>query len=230
MAGGTDNRWILHPPCGRIDIIFEIVLEEKVMIARKKLQCTIFEDEERARKYSRGSEKWMEGMAREFIAAAQEWEISRGRILDIGTGPGVLAIAFARKMPEVEVVGLDVSEVVLAVADENAQENGVSSRVSFEKGDAQDMPFDSVFDLVISSNTLHLVENPVKMFNEVQRILKPGGKFFISDFRRSFLGLLTAHIRASYSAEEVRAFLTQSDLEDWQIKDSFLWLKIQSTM
>jgi ubiquinone/menaquinone biosynthesis C-methylase UbiE len=206
------------------------VLEEKVMIARKKLQCTIFEDEERARKYSRGSEKWMEGMAREFIAAAQEWEISRGRILDIGTGPGVLAIAFARKMPEVEVVGLDVSEVVLAVADENAQENGVSSRVSFEKGDAQDMPFDSVFDLVISSNTLHLVENPVKMFNEVQRILKPGGKFFISDFRRSFLGLLTAHIRASYSAEEVRAFLTQSDLEDWQIKDSFLWLKIQSTM
>jgi ubiquinone/menaquinone biosynthesis C-methylase UbiE len=206
------------------------VLEEKVMIARKKLQCTIFEDEERARKYSRGSEKWMEGMAREFIAAAQEWEISRGRILDIGTGPGVLAIAFARKMPEVEVVGLDVSEVVLAVADENAQENGVSSRVSFEKGDAQDMPFDSVFDLVISSNTLHLVENPLKMFNEVQRILKPGGKFFISDFRRSFLGLLTAHIRASYSAEEVRAFLTQSDLEDWQIKDSFLWLKIQSTM
>jgi ubiquinone/menaquinone biosynthesis C-methylase UbiE len=92
------------------------------------------------------------------------------------------------------------------------------------------MRFDSVFDLVISSNTLHLVENPVKMFNEIQRVLKPGGKFFISDFRRSFLGLLTAHIRASYSLEEVRALLAQSDLEDWQIKDSFLWLKIRSPL
>jgi ubiquinone/menaquinone biosynthesis C-methylase UbiE len=218
------------PLCGRIGIVFKIVLEEKVMIARRKLQCSVFEDEERARKYSKESGKWMEGMAREFIAAAQEWGISRGRILDVGTGPGVLAIAFARKMPEVEVVGLDLSEVVLTVAEENAHRNGVSSRVSFERGNAQDMRFDSVFDLVISSNTLHLVENPVKMFDEVQRVLKPGGKFFISDFRRSFLGLLTAHIRASYSLEEVRALLAQSDLEDWQIKDSFLWLKIQSPL
>ncbi|MBU6999094.1 MAG: class I SAM-dependent methyltransferase [Theionarchaea archaeon] len=200
------------------------------MIARKKLQCSVFEDEERARKYSKESGKWMEGMAREFIAAAHEWGISRGRILDVGTGPGVLAIAFARNMPEVEVVGLDLSEVVLAVAEENAQKNGVSSRVSFERGDAQDMPFDSVFDLVISSNTLHLVENPVNMFNEIQRVLKPGGKFFMSDFRRSFLGLLTAHIRASYSLGEVSALLAQSDLEDWQIKDSFLWLKILSAV
>ncbi|MGC1122787.1 MAG: class I SAM-dependent methyltransferase [Candidatus Methanofastidiosia archaeon] len=200
------------------------------MIARRKLQCSIFEDEETARKYSKESGKWMEGMAREFISAAQEWGIANGRVLDVGTGPGVLAIEFSKRMPGVEVVGLDLSEAVLGVAEENAQRNGVSSRVSFEKGDAQDMPFDGVFDLVISSNTLHLVENPVKMFNEVQRVLKPGGKFFISDFRRSFLGLFTAHIRASYSLEEVRALLAQSDLENWQIKDSFLWLKIRSAL
>jgi len=138
-----------------------------------------------------------------------------------------LAIGFAQGLPGVHAVGLDLSDAVLELARENAQESGVSSRVSFEKGDAEDMPFeDDTFDLVISGNTLHLVKNPVRMFSEIQRVLKPGGRFLVSDFRRSWLGILTEHVRAAYSVKEVTDLLRQSELQNWKVRDSFFWLSV----
>jgi ubiquinone/menaquinone biosynthesis C-methylase UbiE len=147
----------------------------------------------------------------------------------VGTGTGRLAIEFAKAVPQVKVVGLDLSEVVLQLARENVPNSDVSLRVSFKMGDAEDMPFeDATFDLVISSNTLHLVKNPVRMFNEVHRVLKPQGRFLMSDLRRSWLGILTEHIRACYTRQEVHDLLGQSRLRNWMIQDSFLWLSIFS--
>jgi ubiquinone/menaquinone biosynthesis C-methylase UbiE len=205
-----------------------MVLEEDIM-KRSPLGCSTFEDEKSAREYSERSGKWMQNIAKSFIAVAKKWGVTSCRILDVGTGPGLLAVAFAQKIPDVDVVGLDISEVVLALAQKNAQKNGVSSRVLFKQGDAEDMPFENdTFDLVISSNTLHLLEHPVTMVNEVQRVLTAEGRFLISDFRRSFLGIFTPHVRASYSLEEVKNILNQSELQNWVVKDSFLWLTILS--
>jgi ubiquinone/menaquinone biosynthesis C-methylase UbiE len=66
------------------------------------------------------------------------------------------------------------------------------------------------------------------MFNEIQRVLKPEGRFFISDFRRSWLAIFSKHIRASYSPKEVKDLLSQSKLRNWIIKDYFFWLSILS--
>jgi len=129
---------------------------------------------------------------------------------------------------DMEVVGLDLSEEALQVARENVQKSGVEN-ISFEKGDAQAMPFeDGTFDLVISSNTLHLIDNPVKMFNEIQRVLKFEGKFFISDFKRSWLAIFSQHFRASYTPNEIRELLRQSELKKWEVKDRFFWVSISS--
>jgi ubiquinone/menaquinone biosynthesis C-methylase UbiE len=182
---------------------------------------------EAARRYHRQTAQWVRSVAKSFIAIAETWEMAEGRVLDIGTATGSLAIEFAKAIPGVEVVGLDLSDVALELAKANAQENGVSSRVFFKAGNAEDMPFeDDPFDAVISGNTLHLIENPVRMFDEIHRVLKPQGKFIISDFRRSWLGLFTEHFRASYLPEEVKELLSRSRLEDWRVKDSFLWLSI----
>ena len=162
---------------------------------------------------------------------AKQWGVSGGSVLDMGTGTGVLAIAFAERIPAASVVGLDLSAVALEVARENAQKSPVSSRVSFEEGNAEDMPFeDDAFDLVISSNTLHLLRNPVRMFNEIQRVLKPGGRFLIGDFRRSWLGILTEHVGSAYSAKEASDLLRQSELQNWTVRDSFFWLTLLSAM
>jgi ubiquinone/menaquinone biosynthesis C-methylase UbiE len=199
------------------------------MVERKPLECGVFENIEVAKRYDKEIRTWSLYTSRSIVSAVKRWGISSDKALDIGTGTGWLAIGFAQGLPGVHVVGLDLSDVVLELARENAQESGVSSRVSFEKGDAQDMPFeDDTFDLVISSNTIHLLKNPVRMFDETQRVLKPEGRFLISDFRRSWLGILTEHVRAAYSVKEVRDLLRQSELQNWKVRDSFFWLSVLS--
>jgi len=199
------------------------------VITRKPLEHGVFEDVEVVKRYDKEARGRIWGISRGFVLAARKWGITTGTILDIGTGTGLLAIEFAKAIPDIHVIGLDLSEVALDVARDHAQMRDASLRVSFERGDTEDMPFeDEVFDLVISSNTLHLIKHPIRMFNETQRVLKPEGKFIISDFRRSWLGLFSQHIRAAYSPNEARDLLGQSQLHNWEVKDYFFWLSILS--
>jgi len=203
--------------------------EDMFMIKRKPLDCGVFEDMKTARRYNKEVGGYMRMVSKSFVSVAGKWGVTDGKVLDVGTGTGSLAIGFAKGIPGVEVVGLDLSDVVLELARDNAQKSGVSLRVSFKKGDAEDMPFeDDTFDLAISSDTLHLAKNPVRMFNEIHRVIKPQGRFFISDFRRSWLGIFTEHVRASYSPKEVKDLLSQSKLQNWKVKDYFFWLSIFS--
>lgn len=198
------------------------------MVKREPFERGVFEDRETVEKYNKEVKKWMQNVAKSFVAVAKKWGAKEGKTLDVGTGTGLLALGFARSLPDMEVVGLDLSEEALQVARENVQKSGVLN-ISFEMGDVQAMPFDDdTFDLVISSNTLHLIENPVKMFNEIQRVLKPDGKFFISDFKRSWLAIFSNHFRASYTPDEIRDLLRQSELQKWEVKDRFFWVSISS--
>jgi ubiquinone/menaquinone biosynthesis C-methylase UbiE len=199
------------------------------MIKRTPLQCGVFEDMETAQRYNKEVRQWMQLVSSSFVSVAKRWGITEGKVLDVGTGTGLLAIGLAKGIPGVQVVGLDLSAVALEVARDNAQQSATSSRVTFEKGNAEDMPFEGdAFDLVISSNTLHLVEDPAKMVHEIHRVLKPQGRFWISDFRRSWLGILSIHVRASYTPGEARELLSQSRLQNWRVKDYFFWLSIFS--
>jgi len=199
------------------------------LVKRKPFECGIFEDIETAERYNEETKNRVRYLSRSFVSVVKKWGIIDGKVLDLGTGTGLLAIELAKKIPDVEVIGLDLSDVALEVARKNLQEIEQPLKVSFKNGDAEDMPFeDGTFDLVVSSNTLHLIKHPVRMFNETQRVLKPEGKFFFSDFRRSWLGLLSQHIRAAYSPKEVNDLLSRSKLEHWRVKDYFFWLSILS--
>jgi ubiquinone/menaquinone biosynthesis C-methylase UbiE len=200
-----------------------------LMPGREPLQHGVFEDEESVRRYAQGITYWMPRIARSFAAIMSRWEMDAGTVLDLGSGTGILSLELAKAFPELEFVGLDLSEAAVSVAREQAAESPVGDRVSYERGDAQEMPFDDrSFDLVVSSNTLHLLNNPVAMFSEVQRVLGPPGRFIVSDFRRSWLGYLTPHIRAAYSPDEVESLLQESRLLNWQIKNGLLWLTVLS--
>ncbi len=199
------------------------------MIKRKPLESGVFEDMETAKRYNKEVGGYMRLVSKSFVSVAREWGVTDGEVLDVGTGTGSLAIGFAKGVPGVHVVGLDLSDVILELARDNAQKSEVSLRVSFEEGDAEDIPFeDDRFDFVISSDTLHLVNNPTKMFSEIHRVLEPQGRFLISDIRRSWLGVFSVHVRASYSAKEAEDLLSQSKLQNWKVKDYFFWLSIFS--
>jgi ubiquinone/menaquinone biosynthesis C-methylase UbiE len=203
--------------------------ENTFMVKREPFERGVFEDIEAAKRYDKEARIWMRHVSKSFVSVAKKRGMTSGEVLDVGTGTGLLAIEFARRVPGVEVTGLDLSDVVLELARDHVQRSEVPLRVSFEKGNAEDMPFeDDTFDLVISSNTLHLVENPTRMFDEIQRVLKPQGTFLISDLRRSWLGILSKDLRASYSPEEVKDLLNQSKLQNWGVKDYLFWLSVFS--
>jgi ubiquinone/menaquinone biosynthesis C-methylase UbiE len=71
------------------------------------------------------------------------------------------------------------------IASRNAEEAGVADRVSFWLGNAAQMPFPAEsFDFVVSSGSLHHWKEPIRIFNEVYRVLKDGGEALIGDLRR----------------------------------------------
>ena len=199
------------------------------LIRRKALKQTTFENVQQARKYSSKTAKRLEKISKSFVYVIKRMGVISGNVLDIGTGPGTLAIGICKGIPNVKAVGLDISDFILPLAQENAEKNNLTSRVTFIKGNAENMPFeDNTFDLIVSSNTLHLIEDPVNMFNEINRVLKEGGKYFLSDFKRNFFGLISGHIRSSYKPKEIKAFLEQSQLKNWKIRDYFFWVNILS--
>lgn len=101
------------------------------------------------------------------------------RALDIATGTGFTALAFAPHVAQV--IGLDVSSGMLAQARKYAAEQGISN-AEFQEGPAEHLPFpDQSFDLVTCRIAPHHFLSITKFVQEVARVLKPGGRFLVAD-------------------------------------------------
>jgi malonyl-CoA O-methyltransferase len=95
------------------------------------------------------------------------------RVLDLGTGTGRAAFVAARRFPQAQVVGVDLAEGMLAQARAMIPPE-LAERVRFEAADAARLPFeDGSFDLV-------LLANMIPFFDELDRVLAPGGYLVIS--------------------------------------------------
>lgn len=113
---------------------------------------------------------WRDTLTRALPAAAQL------RILDVGTGPGVFACLYVQMGHEV--VGLDFSERMLAVARQRAADLRVDC--SFVFGDAEEPPFDDgSFDVVSSRHVLFNLPRPGVAVRQWVRLLKPGGRMIL---------------------------------------------------
>jgi SAM-dependent methyltransferase len=114
----------------------------------------------------------------------------KGRVLDIGSGNGVLAVRLAQQHVEVEVLGIDYWgknwEYSKSVCEKNARAVQVDRRVHFQKGNAAALNFAlDTFDGVISNLTFHEVQSMTdkrEVMREALRVLKPGGKFAFIDY------------------------------------------------
>ncbi len=106
------------------------------------------------------------------------------KILEIGFGTGHCLVTLAKAVgPTGRVVGLDISDGMLAIAGERLQQEGLADRVDLHLGDATNLDFIEAgsLDGVFMSFTLELFDNPEipRVLQECQRLLKPGGRIAI---------------------------------------------------
>ena len=170
--------------------------------------------------------------------------ITHGLALEIGPGPGYLGLEWLRKTESTMLIAVEVSPEMTKFAERNAREYGLEGRVKYVKGDAHQIPFDdNTFDGVFTNGSLHEWSQPIRVFDEVYRVLKPGAKYFISDMRRDmnpfvkqFMKLMVkpkeirlgfvSSINASYTTDEIRSVLDQSNLKESVVAKTFMGLEI----
>jgi ubiquinone/menaquinone biosynthesis C-methylase UbiE len=118
---------------------------------------------------------------RRLVAAAHL--TGNERVLDIATGPGYIAEAFAGAAREV--VGVDLTDAMLAIAKERTKERGISN-VAFRAADAQNLPFENgVFDVVVCRLALHHLLKPLQVLREMARVCRAGGTVVVEDIYAS---------------------------------------------
>ena len=189
----------------------------------------IFDDDDFAEEYARRHQKMAEGLGREYARKLLARGFREGRILDAGCGFGATNILLAQAFPEAELVGIDLSDPLLRLAGLRAQEAGLTERVKFAKADVHQIPYDdNSFDVVISANMVHLVAEPVRMLDEIERVLSPSGHLFIVDLRRSWLGFVEKEMRSALTLPEARALVRQSQLRDGVFSSSLIWWRFEA--
>lgn len=136
--------------------------------------------------------------------------ITSGDILEIGPGPGYFGLEWLKKVRNANLTGIEISSDMIKLAKKNSREYGFSEKTNYVRGNAMDMPFEEgSFDAVISNGSLHEWENPKKVFNEIHRVLKPGGKYCIIDLHRDINIVVRKFIEKSVQPKEIRpGFIT----------------------
>jgi ubiquinone/menaquinone biosynthesis C-methylase UbiE len=108
-------------------------------------------------------------------------------IVDLGIGPGLLAIELHRLWPQVRIVGVDPSVEMLSIARKNAEEAGMPD-FEAKLGTAEEIPLaPESADVVVSQSSFHEWEDPNKGLGEAFRILKPGGSLILKDYNGAWL-------------------------------------------
>jgi len=149
-------------------------------------------------------------------------------VLDLGSGGGIDVLLSAKRVgPTGKGYGLDMTDEMLALANENKHKAGVEN-VEFLKGEIEDIPLpDNSVDVIISNCVINLSADKAQVLREAFRVLKPGGRFAVSDvvtrgeivpeIRQSVL-LWVGCVAGALDEEEYRSKLVSAGFEQIQIE------------
>lgn len=162
--------------------------------------------------------------------------ITAGNVAELGPGPGYLGLEWLKATEHTKLTGIEISPEMIKMAKKNSREYGLAERASYINGNVLDIPLDDAsFDGVFSNGSLHEWKNPYTVLSEAHRILKPGGKLFICDLKRTINPLLSglmksrvngksmkngliSSIRAAYTKPELLRLCEWSLFEHWSVE------------
>jgi SAM-dependent methyltransferase len=151
-------------------------------------------------------------------------------VLDLGSGAGADVLISARRVGQTgKAIGLDMTDEMLDVARANAAAAGVEN-VEFVKGYIEEIPLaDASVDVVISNCVINLAADKRKVLAEAARVLRPGGRFAVSDViadpdmdaaTRADMSAYTGCIAGALTEAEYRAALDAAGLTDVEIRET----------
>ncbi len=161
-------------------------------------------------------------------------ELKPGEIvLDLGSGGGIDVLLSARRVgPNGKAYGLDMTDEMLALANENKRKAGMEN-VEFLKGEIEKIPLpDASVDVIISNCVINLSANKDRVLAEAFRVLKPGGRFAVSDvvtrgamlpeIRKSVL-LWVGCVAGALEENEYRTKLSAAGFEQIEIEPTRIY-------
>ena len=187
---------------------------------------------------------------RDFVKKLRKYSVE-GAIVDVGCGPGYLLQVIAMEWPKSKLKGVDISKEMVERAGANFDSLGLGGRAEFKEGSADHLPFeDQTQDFVVSTLSLHHWTDPESAFNEIYRVLKPGGQMLILDLRRDarrmFFWLIwfaqnvalriigidamrrinepIGSLLASYTSQEIREIVSKTGFSDYEVEGRLGWI------
>jgi arsenite methyltransferase len=154
-------------------------------------------------------------------------------VLDLGSGGGIDVLLSARRVgPTGKAYGLDMTDEMLALANENKRKAGVEN-VEFLKGQIENIPLpDNTVDVIISNCVINLSADKDRVLREAFRVLKPGGRFAVSDvvtrgeippaIRKSIL-LWVGCVAGALEEDDYRAKLGAAGFEQIEVQPTRIY-------
>jgi ubiquinone/menaquinone biosynthesis C-methylase UbiE len=223
---------------------------QSIMSQRIPFKEEPFSGTDLCRTYDEHAKSFMMPVYHDFVSMIVKRKTRGERILDIGTGSGLLAIEIAKVFNTAHVTGIDMSEDILKIAQRNVEISGLSHQIEFKVLSAAATSFpDGSFDIIVSNASLHHWFDPQAVFSEIKRITVNGGFCLIRDNMRlsplfnplikmiSFIkgmneiqhDLWVKAIQASYTISELNAVLKNSDLKNSRVSINPTFLDLTVT-
>ena len=161
-------------------------------------------------------------------------ELAEGEaVLDLGSGGGIDVILSARRVgPAGRAIGVDMTDEMLALARRNAAEAQIPN-VEFRKGEIEELPLaEAEVDVVISNCVINLSVDKPKVLAEAFRVLKPGGRFAVSDVVvrgeipteiRKSLEMWAGCVAGALQEEEYRSLLAAAGFEEVEVEPTRIY-------
>ena len=174
-----------------------------------------------------------------------DYDLSAGVALDIGTGPGNLTVELA-KVTAMDLILVDIDSEALRTAQHRLRELGVDNRVSALCADVENLPLrDNLADFIMCRGSIGFWPDPVRGITEISRVLKPSGRAIVGvgagrympeTMRRRIYAAMSASDRPNsprrYTSEDYDAFARQARLSNYRVipEDNIskgCWLEIK---
>jgi ubiquinone/menaquinone biosynthesis C-methylase UbiE len=130
------------------------------------------------------------------------WDFEVARVVDLGAGPGDIAIRLAQARPQWHVDAVDASEAMFEIALQNVQRAKVTRNVSLHLADAKHTRLAAGYDIIFSNSLLHHLPDPQPFWREIRRLARPGTVVFVRDLLRPATHDLVEETVEQYAANE----------------------------